>query len=67
MRSLDKTVIICTTADGVLICPDCGKVIRGVRVDDLSTATGLHVFCRYCKAEYEVNIEKGQRLQGQRQ
>mgnify|MGYP003571382974 CR=1 FL=1 len=66
MQSAQKSDMITVTPDGVIICPNCGKVIRGVRIRAETEARGLLVFCRYCKTEYKVNIE-GQRLKGQRQ
>lgn len=66
MQTVPKTDRIMTTPDGVIICPNCGKVIRGVRVRRETKAKDLLVYCRYCKTEFNIDIE-GQRLQGQRQ
>lgn len=46
--------------DGFLTCPYDGT--RIMRVLPKTKATNLVVFCRKCKREYVVNIDRGERL-----
>lgn len=47
------------TKDGYIVCPNCGKHTTQV-VYPQTRAEYLHIWCRYCKAEYIVNIADGQ-------
>lgn len=46
--------------DGRIRCPVCGKPLQRVPPD--MAARNLPVYCRYCKIEYNVNIDVGQSL-----
>ena len=52
--------MIPTVRGGFLICPYDGA--RIMRVLPKTTATNLVVWCRKCKREYVVNIDRGERL-----
>ena len=49
-----------TVRDGYLVCPHCGRNRRLIRVRPDTRAEGLQVYCRDCKTETIVDIEKGQ-------
>lgn len=49
-----------TVRDGYLVCPTCRRNKRLLKIDPRTVATGLVVFCRDCKTEHIVNIERGQ-------
>ena len=48
------------TENGWLICPICHRNRRLLRVLGNTEARNLQLFCRTCKQEIVVNIEKGQ-------
>lgn len=49
-----------TVVDGYLRCPTCRSNKRLLKIDPDTTATGLTVFCRFCKTEHKIDISKGQ-------
>ena len=60
MQTTEKRDMIPTVREGFLICPYDGA--RIMRVLPKTTATNLVVWCRKCKREYVVNIDRGERL-----
>lgn len=53
--------------DGWLTCPVCGRNHRLLRITPETTAHGLPVYCRTCRSEIILNIDKGQSVKRQSQ
>lgn len=53
--------------DGWVICPVCRRNHRLLRVDPETAAQNLPVYCRTCRTELILNIEKGQSVKRQSQ
>lgn len=53
--------------NGWITCPVCGRNHRLLRITPETEATGLPVYCRTCKTEVILNIEKGQSVKRQSQ
>lgn len=51
---------ILTVRDGFLVCPVCRRNRRLIRIAPDTQARRLVVFCRDCKTEHIVDIDKGQ-------
>ena len=49
--------------DGWIICPNCRRNHRLLRITDTTEAHGLPVFCRDCKQEIILDIERGQSVE----
>ena len=49
-----------TVKDGYLVCPTCRRNRRLIQVRPDTSAKRLVVFCRDCKTEHIVDIDKGQ-------
>lgn len=49
--------------DGWVTCPVCRRNRRLLRVDPDTVAAELPVFCRDCKTEIILNIERGQSVE----
>ena len=49
-----------TVKDGFLICPNCRQNKRLMKINPDTVAHKVVVFCRACKAENIVDIDKGQ-------
>lgn len=49
-----------TVKDGYLICPTCQQNRRLQRINPETTAHNLQVYCRSCKTEHIIDIQKGQ-------
>lgn len=49
-----------TVKDGYLQCPNCRRNKRLMKIHPDTVATRVVVFCRDCKTEHIVDIEKGQ-------
>ena len=58
MQSTEKRGMIPVVKDGFLVCPYDGN--RIMRVLPETKARCLQVFCRKCKREYVVNIDRGE-------
>lgn len=54
-----------TVKDGWLICPNCKRNHRLLRVEPETQARGLPVYCRDCKTEIILNIDRGQSVKRQ--
>lgn len=48
---------------GWLICPNCKRNHRLLRVEPETQARGLPVYCRDCKTEIILNIDRGQSVE----
>lgn len=53
--------------DGWISCPVCGRNHRLLRITDETEACGLPVYCRTCRSELILNIDKGQSVKRQSQ
>jgi uncharacterized Zn finger protein (UPF0148 family) len=51
------------TKDGWITCPVCHRNHRLLRIDDDTEAKGLPVYCRDCKTEIILNIERGRSVE----
>lgn len=49
-----------TVKDGYLVCPTCRRNRRLMRIRPSTVATGVVAYCRDCKTENIVDIERGQ-------
>lgn len=54
-----------TVKDGWVTCPVCKRNHRLIRVEPETEATGLPVYCRTCRSEVILNIERGQSVKRQ--
>lgn len=52
-----------TVKDGWVTCPVCRRNRRLIRIDPETVARELPVFCRDCKNEIILNIERGQSVE----
>ena len=52
-----------TVKDGWVACPVCRRNRRLIRITPETEATDLPVFCRNCKNEIILNIERGQSVE----
>lgn len=52
---------------GNIVCPHCLKRIHEVTVSPETSARSLGVYCRSCKHETKVDIDKGQCRKGRSQ
>ena len=51
--------------DGWVTCPVCKRNRRLLRVEPETQARGLPVYCRDCKTEIILNIDRGQSVKRQ--
>lgn len=56
---------ILSVENGWITCPNCGRNHRLLKIDDDTTATNLRVYCRTCRTEIILNIERGQSVKRQ--
>lgn len=54
-----------TVKDGWVTCPVCRRNHRLIRVEPETVAIGLPVYCRTCRSEVILNIERGQSVKRQ--
>lgn len=54
-----------TVKDGWVTCPVCKRNHRLIRIEPETEATGLPVYCRTCRSEVILNIERGQSVKRQ--
>lgn len=48
-----------TVVNGYLVCPNCRRNKRVIRVPADTVATRLVVYCRDCKKELKIDINQG--------
>lgn len=48
-------------SDGALVCPACGKTIKGLRIYPDTQLSRAQVRCSCCKRSYDLTIQTGQR------
>ena len=68
LQVTDERGIILPIADGFVLCPRCLASGRRRKIQHLrpdTVVSNLALYCRYCKAEYVVDIRDSQSLQGQ--
>ncbi len=53
------------TRNGWITCPECGRNHRLLRITDSTEAHGLPVYCRTCRREIILDIERGQSVKRQ--
>lgn len=51
---------VLSVRDGFLVCPRCRRNRKVIRIYPDTAAVNLAVFCRTCKAEFKIDIDKGQ-------
>ena len=51
------------TKDGWITCPICRRNHRLLRITDSTVAHDLPVYCRDCKKEIVLNIDRGQSVE----
>lgn len=54
-----------TVEDGWVTCPVCKRNHRLIRISPNTEATELPVYCRTCRSEVILNIERGQSVKRQ--
>ncbi|MBQ9838993.1 MAG: hypothetical protein IJO56_05855 [Oscillospiraceae bacterium] len=67
MQTDQKHGKMLTVKDGYLVCPRCRTNGRVMKIDQSTFAINAVAFCRTCKWEGFVNIEKGQCFKSQSQ
>lgn len=60
MQFQEKRGRMLTVKDGYLICPNCRRNKRLMKVNPDTRATRVVAFCRDCKTENIVDIDQGQ-------
>lgn len=60
LHTSEKCAKMLTVKDGWLSCPVCLQNRKVLRITPQTTAKNLTVFCRKCKSELQVDIDKGQ-------
>lgn len=60
MQSLDFCGKMLTVKDGYLVCPTCRRNKKLLRISPDTEARRLPVFCRDCKTQHIVDIDRGQ-------
>lgn len=59
MQNQENCGKLLTVEDGYLKCPVC-RHKRIMRIPPGATATGVVAYCRFCKTENIIDIDKGQ-------
>lgn len=54
-----------TVTDGWITCPICKRNHRLLRVEPETEARDLPVYCRTCRSEIVLNIDRGQSVERQ--
>lgn len=54
-----------TVKDGWVVCPVCKRNHHLLRISSETEATDLPVYCRTCRSEMILNIERGQSVKRQ--
>lgn len=60
MQSVDKHGRMLTVKNGWLECPNCRRNKRLMKINSDTVASRVVAFCRDCKEENIVDIDKGQ-------
>ena len=60
MQFQEKHGKMLTVKDGWLLCPNCRRNKRLMRINPDTVAMRVVAFCRDCKAENIVDIDRGQ-------
>ena len=55
-----------TVKDGAVICPQCRRKIRGLRLYPDSYAERLNLQCQSCGCNFDIDIPTGQRCNSPR-
>lgn len=50
-----------TVKEGAIVCPQCRRKIRGLRLYPESTARRLNLQCQSCGCNFDIDIPTGQR------
>lgn len=61
----ERGSVILSVKDGWITCPNCGRNHRLLKIDDDTRAENLHVYCRTCRTEIILDIERGQSVKRQ--
>lgn len=64
MQNVDRHDKLPVT-NGWITCPNCRRNHRLLRIDDETEAQCLPVYCRTCRTEIILNIERGQSVKRQ--
>lgn len=64
MQSAEKSGRIIVN-DGWITCPECGRNHRLLRITGSTEACCLPVYCRTCRREIILDIERGQSVKRQ--
>lgn len=64
MQTTRETGKLLAVKNGWLLCPKCGRQ-RVLRIYPETRGEMIQVYCRMCRRETIVNIEKGQCHEGQ--
>lgn len=67
LQSKTKRGTMLIVRDGYLICPRCQGTKKLCRIELDTTARNMPVFCRCCKLEIKIDIDKGQCFKSQSQ
>ena len=49
-----------TVKDGYLVCPVCRRNTHVMRIDPDTYGERVRAYCRSCKTELQIDIDKGQ-------
>lgn len=60
MQTQAKHGRMLTVKDGYLVCPNCRRNKRLMKINPDTSATRVVAFCRGCKNENIVDIDRGQ-------
>lgn len=60
MQANEKHGKMLTVKGGYLVCPTCRRNKRLMKINPDTVATRAVVYCRDCKTEHIVDIERGQ-------
>lgn len=59
MQGETKRGKMLTVRNGYLVCPSCLKNKQVIKIEPDTVAQNLVVYCRTCKTEHIVDIDKG--------
>ena len=61
----ERGSVILSVKDGWITCPNCGRNHRLLKVLDETEARNLQVYCRTCRREIILDIDRGQSVKRQ--